>query len=113
MEPVKPGMVCRVFDYPTRFFVSSESKTGDEYGVDLTAFPVILNGRKEFNGSCTCPRFQIGDGRKPSLKRQIIDSGHSVIRRCKHLTEARNKAMDICLEHLALHDPNVSEESMT
>src|SRR5690349_12286210 len=107
------SMKCRVFDYPTRFYVTSEENHDNEYLVILTDHRVCVNGQFEFNGSCNCANFCIGAGRSPSLKRQIIESGHTIIRRCKHIRFAREHALDICLDHLHRADPNLPEEEMT
>ncbi len=111
-------MNCRIFDYPTRIVVSSESETDVEYVVDLCRFPVGLdqNGNMVFNGSCGRSDLGVKGCRnfiykcEPMLKKP---ENMGKIYRCKHIREAREHALDFILPKMCEMDPNKPEEFQT
>lgn len=104
-------MQGRIADYPTRIYVSSESESGVEFLVDLTAHPVKTAQGTVFNGSCGrsdlgaigCRHFLFKC--EPRLKERQPDK----LYRCKHIAWARALALDFVLPHMKASDPNPDE----
>lgn len=102
-------MEAYVHDYPTRVMVSSRSDPNSWYLVDLCEHKV----GEEFNGSCQCGHFLLGEGKRPSLKKQLEAPGNTAIHRCAHIRYAREHALEILLPVLAAADPNHHESLQT
>lgn len=96
-------MKGKVWDYPTRILVESESDSEDAYLVDLVEFKV----GDQYNGSCQCKHF-ICD-----LRPRLRNPDNTSLYRCKHLRWAREHALDFVLPHMAANDPNIKEEHQT
>ncbi len=105
-------MKVRLDDYPTRFWVSSESEEGIEFIVSLCEFPIGTDGEGnlKFNGGCGaddgfrthgCKDFKYRC--EPQLKKQ---ENIGKVFRCKHIRAAREHALDFMLPYLCKNDPN-------
>lgn len=108
-------MKVRIDDYPTRFWVSSESDSDTEYIVSLCEFPVGTDdqGNLIYNGACGapdglrthgCKNFKFGC--EPKLNKP---ENMGKIFRCKHIRAAREHALDFMLPYLCKNDPNIPE----
>jgi len=93
------------WDYPTRWLVESESKTGDAYVVNLTDPEFMVGG--VYNGSCTCRHFTC------TLAPKLRNPLNTFIYRCKHLHYSREALVDFMLPKIQAADPNTPEEHQT
>jgi len=55
----------------------------------------------------------LGEGKRPSLKKQLEAPGNTSIHRCAHIRYAREHALEILLPVLASADPNKHESFQT
>lgn len=111
-------MKVRIDDYPTRFWVSSESDGGKEYIVSLCEFPIGTDdqGNLKFNGACGAPDGYRTHGCKdfiyrcePALKKP---ENMGKVFRCKHVRAAREHALDFMLPYLCKNDPNRGSDNL-
>lgn len=111
-------MDVRPHDYPTRFFVTSRSKSDREYLVDLARYPIGVtpSGHTIFNGSCG--RSDLGAyGCKDFLYRcePFLQAAKNAGKacRCAHIHGAREQCLDIMIAELHDRDPNLDEQQQT
>ncbi len=117
-QPTKNRVKVRLDDYPTRFWVSSESNADEEYIVSLCEYPrgTDQNGVPVFNGACGAPDGMRTHGCKdfkircePHLKKAENDGK---VFRCKHIRAAREHALDFMLPYLCKNDPNLPDNQL-
>jgi len=97
-------------DYPTQFRVWSRTQEDVVYFVWLTDPRFMVNG--QFNGSCDCGHFNLGEGNRPSLRKQLLDPSNTGLKRCAHIRAVREHCFDEhVLPYLAKHDPNIKHDT--
>jgi hypothetical protein len=100
---------------PHQFWVSSETAGGEEYCVELAAYPLGLNehGIPAFNGACGRTAARIRGCKdfifrcEPKLKNPV-NAGKTF--RCKHCRAVREFALDLVVPYLVRADPNIPDE---